>query len=458
MKIKVVVITLILFLTAVHAQNLSALMDAINKMEKKLGSLITQERQARIASDRKLQSSIAKKGGGAGSSKPDSAVSAAIENLKEAVTNVQSNQLKVAQELTTVTKKLEDLQGKGEDARVKEMALELKNLIDELKKTMKIEEKKEESIEAEEEKEAMKIGGIVTVDLGADPTEMKDVAMEVGKVELSANVNIATSLVASITLVAEGNLSAIRIDGAVAEFAPENKPFSILFGQHGYNHGLLSTHLISDPALLDIVETAAPGLTVNFAAGSFSPGIAVLFLHEDEESSTEYVLVDSTIEAVTVVESEEVNLFAGVINLDLSFLEESVARLSCKVHGDVFDLSVGTGIVVGPAAIDAEIFTELTDGDDAKASGYYAGFAYGITDDIEAAFRYDGLSEDSFGDIEHRIGVGATFGFKYGIFCAFEYGYAGLGTDEGEQEIALQLGLESALKLPGFHRKTLTRK
>ena len=109
MKIKLVMLSLILFLTTVQAQNLSALMDAISKMEKNLENLINQEKQARIASDNKLKSSIARKSKSSGSNKPDSAVTAAITNLKKAVTNVQANQIKVAQQLNEVAKNLEEM-------------------------------------------------------------------------------------------------------------------------------------------------------------------------------------------------------------------------------------------------------------------------------------------------------------------------------------------------------------
>jgi hypothetical protein len=313
---------------------------------------------------------------------------------------------------------------------------------------------------AEEEKEAMEIGGVVTVDAVADPAEKSSASLEVGTVELSAVVNVAQGVVASITLLAEGNLSDISIDEALIEWVPGNKPFSVIFGQQTFNHGLLSTHLISDPMILDAVETAGPGITVNGTFGLFTPGIGVTFYHYDAVTQTKYAVnpADSSISTEEVEIEPARNVFAGVVNCDIAFLEESAARLSLKMYGDIVDLAAGAGLNLGRFALDAEIFSELTDANGVKQSGYYAGAAVGITERVEAAVRYDGLSDDLFDGIEHRIGLGATVSIKYGIFCALEYSYTGVGTNGGVSEIAAQLGLESTLKLPGFHRKTLTRK
>ncbi len=304
--------------------------------------------------------------------------------------------------------------------------------------------------------EAMELGGAVSVDFGADPEDVSSLAVEVGTVELSANVNIADNIIASVTVLAEGNLSEISLDQALVEWS-DLGPLTLVFGQQTYNHALLSTYLISDPVLLDHVETAGPGLTTLFSFGNFSPGIGITFVHEDEESEISASIENNVIVYDTSIVAEETNLFKGIINLDYSFLEESVARLSFSIYGDVFDIALGTGITAGPVIIDLEGFLEVTDDDDAKLSGFYTGVVFGINDNIEAAFRYDGLSEDMFSDLEHRIGVGATFSFNHGLFAAMEYGRNIPAEGTGSNEISLQLGLESTLKLPGFHRKTLIR-
>ena len=448
--------SLLLMPAGIYAQNLSALMDAISKMEKKLEKLIQKESAERKAADAQLRKGIAaKKGGGTTIVKQDTALTKAVANLKESLEKTQANQAELNKQFSALTDRLEKLQGKEEDERVKEMALDLQNLINELKTAINMKDDTAEEAEEEEEKEAMELGGLVTLDYGMDLADAAHPAMEIGEVGLSAVVNIAEGFVASIALLAEGNLSEISIDEALMEWAPEKKPFSFLVGQQAFNHGLLSTHLISDPLILDYVETINPGIIANFAFGGFLPGIAATVYHEDEETE---LLADSTGAVTEETVTEEAYIFGGIFNLDFEFMEESNARVSMTVHGDILDMALGTGLVLGPVALDLEAYMELMADDDAKQTGYYGGVAVGVNDNIELAVRYDGLSEDNFSDLEHRIGIGPVFNFKHGIFCALEYSYDKVIDEDGVNEIALQVGLESTIKLPGFQRKTLTRK
>lgn len=311
-----------------------------------------------------------------------------------------------------------------------------------------------------EEKEAMAIGGLVTVDASSDPTDINAAAAQVGQVALSANVNVAEGVTASITVLAEGNMSALSIDQAVVEVAPEGKPFVFLFGQQAFNFGLLSTRLISDPSILDAVSTSGPGLAASVSHGAFTPGLGISYFHGDEEKTTLYKInfADSTVAAADSVTEPASDLFTGIVNCDIALPNESTVRMAARFSGDIVDISLGAGFVLGPVMLDAEIYSEAADDDDAKKGGYYAGAAWTINDRMETAFRYDGFSEDSFDDIVHRLGIGATLSFKHGIFCAFEYSVDDVGSDEPQQLVALQVGLESTIKLPGFQRKTLTRK
>jgi hypothetical protein len=310
------------------------------------------------------------------------------------------------------------------------------------------------------EKEAMEIGGLVTVDAASDPTDVNTASAQVGQVALSANVNVAEGVTASITVLAENNMAALSIDQAVVEVAPENLPFVFLFGQQSFNFGLLTTRLISDPSMIDAVSTSGPGIAANFSRGVFTPGFGVTYFHEDAQNGKMLRInfADSSVIAADTIEKPESNLFTGIVNCDIGLPNESTVRIATRFSGDIVDLTLGAGISVGPVALDAELFGTLNDADDTKAAGYYAGAAWTINDRIQAAMRYDGMSEDAFNDIIHRIGLGATFSFRHGIFCAAEYSVDDIGSDDPQQQIALQVGLESTIKLPGFQRKTLTRK
>jgi hypothetical protein len=310
------------------------------------------------------------------------------------------------------------------------------------------------------EKEAMEIGGLVTVDAAGDPTYKSSASVQVGQVALSANVNIAEGITASITVLAEENMSALSIDQAVVQVAPGEKPFVFLFGQQAFNFGLLTTRLISDPMLIDNVETQGPGLAANFEWGIFTPGAGITYTHTNEETARTYRInfTDSTIVATDSITKPESDLFTGVINCDITLPNESVARFAARFSGDIIDLTLGTGFSAGPLTFDVELYSQVLTDEDDLTGGYYAGASWSFNDLVQAAVRYDGLSENSFNEIIHRIGFGTTISFKHGIFCAAEYSIDDMGSRTPHQEIALQVGLESTIKLPGFQRKTLTRK
>ncbi len=139
------VVTLLMFIMTCpgYAQNLSALMDAINSLEKKLTKLIGQETVARKSADRKMQAGVSGKSGGA--AKPDSAVISAVEELKKALSSVQSTQSDLVKQFDAITATIKELQAQEDDARVKEMAADLKTLVDELKAAMNMEGAKAET-------------------------------------------------------------------------------------------------------------------------------------------------------------------------------------------------------------------------------------------------------------------------------------------------------------------------
>jgi hypothetical protein len=310
-----------------------------------------------------------------------------------------------------------------------------------------------------EEKEAMEIGGLVTVDATFDPKNKGADRGKIGEVDLSANVNVAEGVTASITVLAEENMAALSIDQALVQAAPKGSPFTFLFGQQTFNFGLLSTRLISDPAITDDVETRGPGVVVSYSNGAFTPALAGSFVHTDAVTERVYRLnlSDTTVAAIDSAVSEESNSFEGILNLDFKLGGESTGRLAARYYGDILDISLGSGLVVGPALLDVELYGEIAGDDQSKKGGYYAGLAYDISDKLQAAVRYDGISTSSFKEITHRIAIGSTMRFSHGIFCALEYSVDDIGSSAKKHELSLQAGLESTIKLPGFQRKTLTR-
>jgi hypothetical protein len=298
-----------------------------------------------------------------------------------------------------------------------------------------------------EEREAMEVGGVVTVDLYGPADDLKNSTLEIGTVELGANVNLSKNFTASVVVKAEGNLHDLYIDKAVGQYHLKDGPFTWLFGLYTQNHGLLSTHLISDPSLVaeeefeGVVELNNPALSLNIDFDKFSLGAAFTVLNFEVDSLT------------------KTNDYSGLLNVDIPFMNESLLRLSSLLSQDFIDIDLAAGIIFSGISADIELFCRFPyDSEEKSLSGYLAGLAYSFPGDhLELAIRYDGSSTDFFNDLTHRIGAGFTVNIIDGIFIAAEYGYLQPSEGDGFHELGVEVGFENTLKLPGFQRKTLTQ-
>ncbi len=298
-----------------------------------------------------------------------------------------------------------------------------------------------------EDREAMEIGGVVTTDLYGPAENLKDATFEIGTVELGANVNISRNFVASVVVKAEGNLHDLFIDKAVGQYHLNDGPLTCLFGVYTQNHGLLTTHLISDPSIVaeddfdGVVELNNPAISLNIDLKKFSLGAAFTILNFEIDSITKS------------------NNYSGLLNFDVPFMDESLFRLSSVLSQKFIDVDLATEIILSGISADLELYSRFPyDKDDQSLSGYFAGLAYSLAGDhLEIAARYDGTSTDFFKELNHRIGAGFTVNIIDGIFIATEYSYTRTSNGEHSQELAFEVGFENTLKLPGFQRKTLTQ-
>jgi hypothetical protein len=299
-----------------------------------------------------------------------------------------------------------------------------------------------EDPEAKEEKPAVELGGYVTVDYGTDLTSDADPSFGIGEVDLSANVNISPEVVASITLMTYNRLDSLWIDQAMVAWTPSLLPVEFLFGQQTMNHGLLTTRLISDPLLLDDVELVQPSVILNGAMDMFTAGFGFTILSELDELN-----FDTTYR------------YSGVVNIDANLPNESLIRLSSLANGAIMDVDLAGTINFWKCAFDFEAMATKAEQDSVRASGVYAGLLYDITDRFSVALRGDGVSfsDENFKDIDMRVAGGVTIKIKDGIFCAAEVARRLPSAGGGVNEIAVEVGLEQTIQLPGFQRKTLTR-
>lgn len=286
--------------------------------------------------------------------------------------------------------------------------------------------------------EALELGGIVTVDYFGDKTEQ---TLGTGTVELSANVNVASNVKASISLLSKENLDSIITDAALVEWSLDQAPLSIIFGQQDLGHGLVSTHLISDPTLLDIgAKLVGPGVIVNSKFGFISPTLGVTYLKrtfEEGHTSDPY--------------------FVGLAGYNLNLSNNLLFRNTFSFREDFIDMVAGGSINLNSFTLDMEGYFDLN-GYIESPMGIYTGLAYELNEHLEIAARYDDITSDQFDHSEKRVGLGAIVSFEHGIYCAVEYGKLLPSIGKQSDEISIQLGLESTIKLPGFKRKTLTNR
>ncbi|MGL1936630.1 MAG: hypothetical protein OCD01_16485 [Fibrobacterales bacterium] len=296
---------------------------------------------------------------------------------------------------------------------------------------------------------AMELGGVVTVDFGGPTDKLKDQPVEVGTVELSANVPVSNEILASITLVGQKGLTQVAIDAAVVEWRLSHVPLTLLMGENDIGHGLNSTRLISDPLMKDLgFGLKGPSVSAVYSAGMLSPFVGGVYLATPGEMS--YVVEGP---GVQVVEGEASGVYRGLVGVEAAPSEKIMVRASGSLGKEYQDAVVGSEILVAGLTIDLEGYYQFIKGD--QMSGWYTGVAYQVSEMFGLATRYDMATKNSYDGYESRIGVGGSFSFAHGLFAAVEYGRTLPSEGNGENTIALQIGLESSLELPGFQRKTL---
>jgi hypothetical protein len=287
--------------------------------------------------------------------------------------------------------------------------------------------------------EHLQLGGLVSLDhtSGLDATRNPDLSLS--QVALGANVTLSKEVLASVLLMAEGDMREIFFDQAMASLHPESSPWTLLFGLQTFNHGLLSTRLISDPEILPAVEISLPGITASYAWSAFAAGMGVAILETDLDGTP----------------SKD---YAMVPNLDWQG-GPLTTRISGLISRYRTDVDAALSLQLGPVLLDAEAFGETPTWDSRSGnSGYYLGAEFTVNPSLTAAVRHDGFAVDRFsGWHAFRYGGGMTFSLKHDLFAACEYGFRRERGLEGDHRIALQIGLKSTLELPGFQRQTLTQ-
>ncbi len=289
--------------------------------------------------------------------------------------------------------------------------------------------------------EAMEIGSVITVDLGGAVNELNHPNLEMGTVELSGNMFLSGALSTFVTILSEGDMDAISVDQAFVAYESKGSDISGLIGLHTFNHGLLETHLISDPVIIDNVELKSPGITVTYNKGKTLFGLGMTVF------STEEILSLTGDDSVSAE-----SYYAGILNSDFVLFDKSLLRISSQVSEEIVDIDLAASMKLGKIIFDMEAFIYLYSPNIDKCSGFYTGIAYNITDDFEIALRFDGSGENNFSSLDKRLGMGCTVGFLGDMFAAFEFSHVIPQTGDTTQRLAFQIGMDSSVKLPRFKK------
>lgn len=286
--------------------------------------------------------------------------------------------------------------------------------------------------EPHEQREAMEVGGLLTVDGANKFKDWQNTPAQLGSMELSAIVHVDSNMEGSITLLSESDPEHIVVDQAVGQWTLAKA--KIIFGQQGFNLGLLSTRTISDPLMLDLGEFRQAGVTGLMYAGLFTYGFGL--------SSLSTTGPDSTTTSDPCV----------ILNADFT-PEGQLARLALQASRARQAVDAGLNLTHGTWMLDAEALWRWKDEDDIAKTGFSAGIAWQALPMFQPAVRWDGIGDENDPVANQMLTLGITVSPIDHLFGAAEMAV----DQDGEPYFALQMGLQSTLKLPGFQRNTLTK-
>jgi hypothetical protein len=298
-----------------------------------------------------------------------------------------------------------------------------------------------EDPEAKEEKPAMELGGNVLVDYMSDMSDFSDPTLQIGQVELGAKINISEEVIASVLIKTWSKLDSLWIDQALVSYKPGQLPVELLFGQQTFNHGLLTTRLISFPAIYDKVDFRKPGLILNGTLKEFTGGFGMTVLQNDTTGGVDLK-----------------NLYSGVFNIDAALPTDGIIRLSSVFNEEKTDIDLCGTINYWNLSFDFEgLMRARSLADSINPSGFYTGVLWNITERLGCAARIDGSSNNNFAEMELQYTGGMTFAIKDGIYCSLEFSHYVPHEGDASDQIAFEIGLLQKIQLPGFQRKSLSR-
>lgn len=227
----------------------------------------------------------------------------------------------------------------------------------------------------------------------------RDVA--VSEMALGIQVAISEYLTADVIVLAEENLDALGFEEAFITYVPQPKG-KVVFrvGQSALPFGVLHTHLISDPAIIEYVDIIAPAAAGAYATESFCLEAAFFMTDGLEGAVLKTVFTPVASFAVDVsaraMSDEQVDIDAALI------MDGIADRFSVDIEGF--------------GALRRESNTPLP-------WGMALGLAVMLSDRLETALRVDAIAASHAMAPEVSFALGGTRMLKGGLSIALEAGY-----------------------------------
>ena len=193
----VVIMIMLIFIKSTPAQNFTGVLEAIDRIEKKLNNALNKEKAARVAGDNELRGKIAKSAGKSGSSNCNATLDTMLMLFSQIDSSqkTSSNQVShLSARLNTLDEIMSEISNRDANTQVVEMAKDLKTLIDTLKAALS--KKGDEKTTLEKPK--ISISGKAYIHLSGDLSEKKNLKYDGFSIERTY-VTIKSSLVKGIS-------------------------------------------------------------------------------------------------------------------------------------------------------------------------------------------------------------------------------------------------------------------
>lgn len=208
--------------------------------------------------------------------------------------------------------------------------------------------------------------------------------------------------------------------------------------------GMFNSHFITDPMTLDLGETNESAVLIGRGDELYEFAVGIFNGDVDDSADNE---IDDFVASLTLNPLEGLSVGASYIS-DIADSDSEIAGVT--ISDSVAGLGLFLTYASGPFTVEAEYVGAIDDFAAAEVgtfeltgsepSAYNVELAYAVSEDIEAALRFEG--SDDLNWIEDRFGVAASFGIYENTSLSVEYLRGEYQNNEEIDSLTFQLALE----------------